>query len=168
MVKSDNSLERCSMSQHHQAIDIADCIYVRYIGLHHIIHDHTPGSIFNSGIRKIQRSDICTSSHRHKDFVRYNRLLLAFAGVRHCVFSRFFCDRGYLSLCIYLDALLGETLFQTFSQVCIKTRKYILTIFKYCNLAAKTAEYRCEFKTYHTSSYDAKPLRDFINVKDFL
>ena len=87
MVKSDDSLESCSMSKHHLAVDVADRIDMRNIGLHGPVIDNNPSwREFNACISEIQRVNICFPSYSHQDPVSLDGFFLAFAGIGHLVY----------------------------------------------------------------------------------
>ena len=75
------------MSKHHPAVDVADRIDMRNIGLHGpVIDNYSPWRELNTGICKIEGIHICLPSHCHQDLVRLHGFFLAFAGIGHLVY----------------------------------------------------------------------------------
>ena len=146
------------MSKHHLPVDVAYRIYMRMIGLHILIDFNAFSGIYQSDIIKIQCSRICLAAYCHQNFIGEDGLFLSFAGICHGKLLKWllirYSYRHHLRLSEDVNSPFAEALSETFGEIGIEAWKDVLAVFDDRDLTAETLEYRCEFKTYDSASYD--------------
>ena len=80
------SLECSHVGKHHTATDITDSENVRNIGPHVRVSNDTLRSELQSDFRKVQRSDIRSAAHSHKNLVSNDFHFLVFLYILDCQF----------------------------------------------------------------------------------